>query len=44
MTDEEMDFTTESCEWTERDAEYVADYEIFRELGMKNVKSLDVDE
>lgn len=43
LTDtEEMDFTTAPCEWTERDAEIVADYEIINELGLKNVKTLGI--
>ncbi len=41
---EEMDFTTAPCIWTERDAEYVADYEIHQELGLKNVKTLGIKE
>jgi len=37
---EVIDFTTAPCEWTEKDAEYVADYDVLRKLGMKNVKKL----
>lgn len=39
---EEMDFTTAPCDWTEKDAEIIADYEITNELGLKNVKTLDI--
>ena len=39
---EEMDYTTAPCDWTEKDAEYVADYEIHKELGLENVKVLDI--
>ena len=43
LTDtEEMDFTTAPCDWTEKDAEIVADYEIINELGLKNVKTLGI--
>jgi len=39
---EKMDFTTGPCNWTEKDAEYVAHYDVLRKLGMKNVKTLDI--
>jgi hypothetical protein len=39
---EQMDFTTTPCDWTEKDAEIIADYEITNELGLKNVKTLDI--
>ena len=39
---EEMDYTTAPCDWTEKDAEYVAEYEILRKLGMNNVKTLSI--
>lgn len=43
LTDiEEMDFITATCNWTEKDAEIIADYEITKELGLKNVKSLNI--
>lgn len=38
----EIDFITAPCNWTEKDAEYVADYEVLRKLGMKNVKKRDI--
>ena len=38
----EMDYTTAPCDWTEKDAEIIADYEITKELGLKNVKTLDI--
>ncbi len=41
---EVMDFTTATCDWTEKDAEYVAQYDVLRKLGMKNVKKLDIKE
>lgn len=39
---QEMDYTTAPCDWTEKDAEIIADYEITKELGLKNVKTLDI--
>jgi len=41
---EDMDFRTAPCDWTEKDAEYVAEYDVLRKLGMKNVKKLDIRE
>ena len=40
--DELMNFTTAPCDWTEKDAEYVATYEVLHTLGMKNVKRLEI--
>ena len=42
MMTEEIDFITAPCDWTEKDAEIIADYEITKELGLCNVKTLDV--
>ena len=41
---EDLDFTTAKCDWTEKDAEYVAEYDVLRKLGMKNVKTLSIKE
>lgn len=37
---EEMNFTTGPCEWTDKDDDIVADYLLFKELGLKNSSSL----
>lgn len=42
VANQEMDYTTAPCDWTEKDAEIIADYEITKELGLKNVKTLDI--
>ena len=44
FTSEKMDYTTAPCKWTERDAEYMADYDMFKELGLKDVNPLDIKE
>lgn len=41
---EDLDFTTDKCDWTEKDAEHVAEYDVLLTLGMKNVKTLNTQE
>ncbi len=41
---EEMNFTTAPCGWTEKDAEYVATYDVLQKLGMKNIRKLGIKE
>jgi len=37
---EEMNFTTAPCEWTDKDDDIIADYLALKDLGLKNVSSL----
>jgi len=38
--DDQVDYTTAPCKWTDRDADIVADYLILKELGLKNSPTL----
>jgi hypothetical protein len=37
---EEMDYTTAPCDWSDKDDDIIADYLVLKELGLKNVSSL----
>ena len=38
--DEQMDYTTAPCNWSDKDDDIIADYVILKTLGLKNVSSI----
>ena len=40
---EQMNYTTAPCIWSDKDADIIADYVILKKLGLKNVSSIHDD-
>ena len=39
---EQINYATSPCQWTDRDSDIIADYVVLKSLGAKNISKLDV--